>query len=114
MIYTFMYKVYLISIGDENKQYKIGYTRRQVEQRVKEFKTGNSNDFSIIDVFESKWGTKIEAYFHRKYKSKKINGEWFFLDEEEVKNFKEDCKKQHDILELITTTNTWYLEKNNF
>ncbi len=109
-----MYKVYLISSGSSEKQYKIGYTRRNVEQRIKEFKTGNSNEFSIIEVFESKWGTKIEAFFHKKYRSKKINGEWFFLNEEEVKNFGKDCKNQHDIFELITSSNSWYIERNSF
>jgi len=41
-----MIKVYLISaqIGDE-KLYKIGHTRRTVEQRIKEFRTGNASEF---------------------------------------------------------------------
>ena len=106
-----MYKVYLISCGDINKQYKIGYTRRKVEERLKEFKTGNSNPLEIISVFESKWGTKIEASLHRKYKYNKIDGEWFNLDETEVTNFVTNCKKQHDLFDLVNNNNTYIIDK---
>lgn len=106
-----MYKVYLISCGDIDKQYKIGFTRRKVENRIKEFKTGNSNNLEIVSVFESKWGTKIEAFLHRKYFDKKISGEWFILDEEEVRGFYKTCENQHNIFELINNHNTYIIEK---
>lgn len=105
-----MYKVYLIRNSDEN-QYKIGYTRREVEQRVKEFKTGNCNDLQIISVYESEWGTKIEASLHRKFKWKKIDGEWFYLEKEEVKNFINECQSLHDNFELLSSSNSYIQEK---
>lgn len=106
-----MYKVYLISSGDVEKQYKIGYTRRDVEDRVREFKTGNSNNLEVISVFESKWGTKIESSLHRKYKTKKIDGEWFDLNQEEVNNFKIECERIHDMFELISNENTYIIDR---
>lgn len=105
-----MYKVYLIKNSDEN-QYKIGYTRRTVEQRVKEFKTGNCNELKIIHEFESDWGTKIEASLHRKFKYKKIDGEWFYLDGEEVKNFIFECQKLHQNFEILSKTNSLVIER---
>jgi len=105
------YKVYLISSGDVEKQYKIGYTRRDVEDRVKEFRTGNSNNLEVISVFESKWGTKIESSLHRKYKTKKIDGEWFDLNQEEVNSFKLECKRIHDMFELISNQNTYIIDR---
>ena len=55
-----MTNVYLISAETNGKKlYKIGYTKRKVEERIREFKTGNSAVFSIIEVFNSKWGTKL-------------------------------------------------------
>ena len=105
------YKVYLISSGDFEKQYKIGYTRRDVEDRVKEFKTGNSNNLEIISVFESKWGTKIESSLHRKYKTKKIDGEWFDLNQEDVDSFKLECERIHDMFELISNQNTYIIDR---
>ena len=109
MIYTFMIKVYLISSGVDDKIYKIGHTRRGVKNRIKEFKTGNSSNLEVVDTFESKWGTKIEASLHKRYK--RIEGEWFKLDEKDILNFNDECKKLHDIFELLSTQNTWVIDK---
>ena len=106
-----MINVYLICAEFEGRRlYKIGYTRRDVSKRIKELKTGNGSEMYVIDSFKSKWGTKIESQLHRIFKSKKINGEWFDLNEEDVKSFGDKCKLSHETLELITTHNTYYLE----
>ena len=56
-----MYKVYLVSSEINNKKlYKIGYTRREIQDRIREFKTGNASNFEVVSYFESKWGTKIQ------------------------------------------------------
>lgn len=112
-----MYNVYLICsyIGDQ-KMYKIGYTRRNIEERIKDFKTGNCSNIEIIDYFTSKWGSKIEANLHRKFKSqqKNISGEWFNLTELDIQTFRKECQTMHNNFELITNENTYYLEKNKF
>jgi hypothetical protein len=104
-------KVYLISSEINNYVlYKIGITKREVSQRLKELKTGNAAELNVVSIFESKWATKIEANLHKRYKH--INGEWFFLNEEEVKNFDSICKMVHDNFELIYTKNSFYIDKN--
>jgi hypothetical protein len=103
-----MYKVYLLHCGG---RYKIGYTRKSIEQRIKQMKTGNSLDFNLISYFESKWGTKIESHLHRKYKNKKVSGEWFELDENEILTFDLECQMWHDVLEDIDKNSTWVLNK---
>ena len=105
-----MYKVYLIKNLADN-QYKIGYTRRSVEQRIREFKTGNCNELKVIHEFESKWGTKIEATLHRRFKWKKIQGEWFDLEKYEVDNFINECQKLHQNFEILSQTNSFIIEK---
>lgn len=61
--------VYLICADVEGeKLHKIGFTRRKVETRLKEFRTANASDLYLVDSFKSEWGTKIEASLHR-YKS---------------------------------------------
>ena len=106
-----MYLVYLICAEFESRRlYKIGYTRRPIEKRIKEIKTGNGHEIYLVSSFKSKWGTKIESQMHRTFKSKKINGEWFDLTDEEVESFIEKCKFTHNMIELITTNNTYYLE----
>lgn len=104
--------VYLIcsEIGDE-KLYKIGFTRRKIEDRIKEFETGNGSNIFIIDSYKSKWGTKIEARLHSIFKNKKIRGEWFNLDENDILKFNSHCELLHNNFEIVSTQNTFLLEK---
>lgn len=105
-----MYTVYLIKNLDDN-QYKIGYTRRSVEQRIKEFKTGNCNHLKVIHQFESIWGTKIEATLHRRFGTKKIEGEWFYLEKEDVDNFLIECINLDKNFKILNELNSYVLEK---
>lgn len=109
-----IYNIYLVcaEIGEE-RLYKIGYTKRPIEKRIKELKTGNAAEFYIVDSFKSKWGTKIEALLHRNYKSKKVNGEWFLLNELDIKEFNSKCSEIHSNLELVSNS-LYYLEKGDF
>jgi hypothetical protein len=108
-----MINIYLIcSEIDEKRLYKIGFTRRKIEERIKEFKTGNASDIYIVDHFRSKWGTKIEARLHEIFKNKHVSGEWFNLDDDDISNFKGYCEKHHNTLEIISTQNTYYLDHN--
>jgi hypothetical protein len=81
--------------------YKIGYTKRDPKKRLKELKTGNASDLSVIETFQSKWGTQIEARLHNIFDDKKISGEWFKLSDEDIKNFKNLCQLMHNNLELL-------------
>lgn len=110
-----MFNIYLISSEiNGHKLHKIGYTRRAVETRVKEFKTGNASDFQIVDTFFSKWGTKIESQLHKIFSQKKLSGEWFELEDEDIKLFKEHCERIHGNLELISKTNSYYQQRGDF
>lgn len=107
-----MYNVYMVSSEINNKKlYKIGYTKREVSIRVKEFKTGNASDFEIVDVFKSKWGTKIERSLHSHFKKFKINGEWFDLGNEDVEKFRSLCESSHNNFELVNQYNTYVMDK---
>ncbi len=110
-----MFHIYLVcsEIGGQ-KLHKIGYTRRTIEKRIKEFKTGNASDIYLVDSFQSEWGTKIESQLHRIYKSKKIGGEWFDLSEDDIIDFSNHCRKIHDNLTLISKQNTYFLDKGEF
>lgn len=107
-----MINIYLISSDTNGKKlYKIGITKRSILERMKEFKTGNAADLSIVDSFVSKWARKIEANFHRSLKPKKVSGEWFDLDEEDILTFKSKCLKLHENFELIESSNTYYIDR---
>jgi hypothetical protein len=107
-----MLNVYLISAETNGKKlYKIGYTKRKVEERIKEFKTGNTAVFSIIEVFNSKWGTKIEASLHRQFNTKKVGGEWFDLDENDLNNYLNLCEQLQNNFEIIENNNTYFIDR---
>ncbi len=88
-----MYNVYLISCGEgESKKFKIGYTKNDVERRLKQLKTGNSEELVVEKVYQTKWGTKIESILHRNFRHCKISGEWFNLSQQDVDNFMNQCR----------------------
>lgn len=101
-----MYSIYLISSEYENmKFYKIGWTKRDPNKRLKELKTANSQNLKIEKVFQSKYGPRIEANLHRRFNNKRCNGEWFELSNEDVNKFENICKKENDIFEFLLSEN---------
>lgn len=107
-----MINVYLISSESNGSTvYKIGITRRDVQKRLAEFRTGNSSLLEVVDVFHSKWGTKIESNLHRHFRIKKVGGEWFDLEEKDVLDFRRLCQQVHDNLTIIEENNTYYIDR---
>lgn len=100
-----MQKVYLIRSGDD---YKIGRTKRDVHQRIKELRTGSAQEQELIAVFESEWATKIEARLHRIHRSRNVSGEWFSLTGNVKEEFLGECRKIHDIFCLLQRENEWF------
>ena len=108
----YMVNVYLISSEtNEKKVYKIGHSKRSVEARLSEFRTGNSSVLEVVDVFNSKWGTKIEAHLHRHFRVKRVGGEWFDLDDKDLQDFKRLCQQVHENLNTIEENNTYYIDR---
>ena len=106
--------IYLISaqIGEE-KLYKIGFTKRSVEQRIKDFKTGNASDFLIEQVFQcDKYHITVEKRLHNHFNSKHVNGEWFLLEKNDIYEFVRLCHKYWEETDILNNQNTWMLEKN--
>ncbi len=92
--------VYLIGIPEESR-YKIGYTKRTINKRLDEVQTGSAKKIEIIDSFETKHPIKVEGWMHSIHKSKRMEGEWFELTDEDVRNFKQDCQKGHDTFQML-------------
>jgi len=104
--------IYLISSETNGqKLYKIGITKRAIETRMKELKTGNAAELAIVDSFESRWATKIEASLHRQFRPKRISGEWFGLDFLDIEEFKSKCRLLHENFELMDSHNTYVIDR---
>lgn len=77
--------VYLIRVG---RYYKIGKTnamgRREYELAIQ--LPEKARTVHVIKTIDD--ATGIEAYWHRRFESKRANGEWFELDRSDIQAFK--------------------------
>lgn len=92
--------VYLIS-DDFNGVYKIGASRNSTTKRLKQLQTGNSNELILLETIESDYPYRLENILHRRFRSKLAHGEWYYLTEDDVKNFKETCKQINEIIDVM-------------
>lgn len=72
--------IYIARCGEH---YKIGYTQQNVAKRISALQTGNPATITLVG---SIIGTIFdEARWHDYFAPKRIRGEWFKLDEDDVK-----------------------------
>ena len=76
--------VYLLKHG---KEYKIGKST-DVSRRYKDIKIQMPYLTEEIHVIATDDPSGIEAYWHNRFKDKRLNGEWFQLSTDDVKVFK--------------------------
>jgi hypothetical protein len=86
--------IYLIeSYSEYESTYKIGFTKHKDPIiRLKQLKTGNHSELSVVYLFPTKHKRKIESSLHRQYSGKRISGEWFRLEDDDIINFEKRCK----------------------
>ena len=80
--------IYVIRAGNTN-HYKIGYTERPIEERLKENQTGSPDKLSV--VFACDGDELKEQAIHADLIQFRTNGgtEWFCLNESQIENLKE-------------------------
>lgn len=76
--------VYLFKHG---KYYKIGKTNDTV-RRGNELKIQLPENLDLIHEIKTDDPSGIEAYWHRRFEAKRMNGEWFDLNSADIKAFK--------------------------
>ena len=102
--------IYLIN-GDENR-YKIGISSvKGLQNRVKNLQTGSSAQLNIIFTVETKYASIIEKVLHRKLNHKKLIGEWFELNPDDVFTFTETCINIEKNIKLLEKENNDYIIK---
>lgn len=94
--------VYLIGENNDNNNYKIGVTKhKDINSRISELQTGNSNELYIKDYYETKYPYKLEKMLHRHFFDKRIINEWFSLNSDDIKSFKDVCEKYNNVLDSL-------------
>lgn len=77
--------LYLIRYADSN-QFKIGLSANP-SKRLEQLQTSTPNILHLVHTIKVDDMVGSELFFHLKYQSKRIRGEWFELSEDEVKEF---------------------------
>lgn len=95
-----MKKIYLIQQENTNL-YKIGITKKNIEERIKELQTGNANKLLVVTEFQTKFNYKLETALHGYFDRKRINSEWFELLNEDVTNFHTICNTFENNFKLL-------------
>lgn len=93
-------KIYLIQ-QEGTDFYKIGITRKEVKDRLKELQIGNGSTLQLLYEFQTKYNFKLETALHAHYRLKRMTPEWFELTVEEVKEFLNICKKYEEIYDVL-------------
>jgi len=106
--------VYLIQIENTNI-FKIGSTKKSPQSRLKSLQTGSPFNLILREFYETEfYYTKIEHTLHRQFKFKKyipenfdnLQGEWFQLDNDDIENFLNSCKKIEENLNFLENNST--------
>ena len=94
--------------------YKIGITKRDVDERIKDFKTGNISNFFPLKVFKAdKYAHTIEKRLHHHFGTKRIDmdREWFDLLDEDIENFLPLCDKFYHTFKTLEENNSYIQDK---
>lgn len=93
--------VYLIQDLDKENSYKIGFTTRDVEKRMKELQTGTSSDLQLVESYKTEYPNLIETMLHGYFNRSRIKNEWFSLTDEEVDLFLKKCNDYENTIQVL-------------
>ncbi|MDH5651290.1 MAG: GIY-YIG nuclease family protein [Gammaproteobacteria bacterium] len=78
-----MYTYFIIENEDNDiHRIKIGFSKEPAK-RIKELQTGNSRKLALMGWIET-GDASLEKRLHKKFKSSRINGEWFSIEPYDV------------------------------
>lgn len=90
--------VYLICDGEH---FKIGVTKNNIEKRLHQLQTGNSNELFLRSYYETDTPFRLEQMLHTKFHTTNVKNEWFDLDTYSVVHFVEICEYLQTIINSL-------------
>lgn len=112
-----VYYIYFLRCGANGGPIKIGYAKN-VDKRIQELQVGSPfslNLLFVIPVEGKSNARRVEAWFHDRYKSKHIRGEWF-KSNLNLNNAAKDveaalCSKDYDQIRVENGAPNYYRDK---
>jgi len=105
------YVYLLLEVTEDGlERHKIGITKNDVDKRVRQLQTGNSNKISVLKTYESINYKKIEKWLHNEFINKRTESEneWFKLSDEDVIGFTLLCNNADKTINFLKETNHFY------
>ncbi len=100
---------YVYVITDGTERYKIGFTSSSVESRMANMQTANPRKLSIVCYITTDNYKELEKELHGMFDSKRIVGEWFSLDSEDIYYL----KNREDSIFCVNTDNPIQITRSN-
>jgi predicted GIY-YIG superfamily endonuclease len=102
--------VYLIA--SDSGKYKIGITTtKNLDKRIKQLQTGNSEQLHVVKTYCTEYASMVEKTLHREFTTKKLMGEWFDLEIEDVLTFDQRCSRIENGIQILKEQNNDYILK---
>lgn len=105
--------VYLIGQNGDNDYYKIGSTRaKDLNKRLKQLQTGNSNQLYIKHSFQTDTPFKLERMLHFHFNESHELNEWFGMTKEQINAFIPTCKRLQSTIDSLVD-NPYFNDKKS-
>lgn len=84
--------VYLLC-NPSNDTFKIGVTKNEIEKRIKQLETGNSEDIFMASYHRTEYPYRLEKMLHIHFAPYNVNREWFKFSDDIIpsKAFHDYC-----------------------
>lgn len=93
---------YVYLICDPNQDaYKIGVTRHITSNRIKKLQTGNATELHMVTCVYCDYPFRLESMLHNHFKNKKILGEWYKLEYDDICRFEDICSEKINIIDSL-------------
>ena len=94
--------VYLIGQNGDSDYYKIGSTRASdLNKRIKQLQTGNSNQLYLKHSFQTDTPFKLERMLHFYYNQSHELNEWFGMTKEQINAFIPTCERLQSTIDSL-------------
>ena len=93
--------IYLIGQRDDPNKFKIGVTKGSIEKRLKKLQTGNAEELYVLKNFQTETPFTLEKMLHRHFAPNRMVGEWFYLNDDDIKKFPDTCSTYQETIDSL-------------